>query len=97
MTKSYYKPPTSIDQAETLPNHNFIPNFDDPLYDFVDDFCSRLNKIQAIADLFFCGVIGETRLLTGEGGNGVHNVLSDAAEELRTICYKMLEWEGGAK
>lgn len=84
MSKKYYTLPTSPDQ----------PTIDDD-FDFEDGFCSRLNKIQAIADLFFC--IGESKnqSISSTGFFGLHNVLADSAEELRAICYKMLEWEGG--
>ena len=88
MTKSYYKSNTSIKQAPTGINH--------PDFDFEGEFCSRINKIKGIADLFFCAGSGDTQL-TSTGTFGISYVLEDCAEELRAICYKMLEEQGGAE
>lgn len=80
MTKAYYKPTKPIVQ----------PHIDDD-FDFEDGFCRRLNKIKGIAELFFCAGSGEASIITPEGYFGIHNILEETTEELRTICYKMLE------
>jgi len=83
MTKSYYKAPTSTAQ----------PTIEDD-FDFEDGFCRRLNKIQGIAELF-CFVDAESRPnFSIESYSGISNILKDTGKELRSICYKMLEWEG---
>ena len=90
MTKQQLNPTPSIVQDK-------IPNINHSDFNFESEFCSRINKIRGIADLFFAERIGESRCLTENGCNGIHYVLEDCAEELRAICYKMLKWEGGAK
>ena len=62
-----------------------------PDFDLEDSFCSRLNKIIGIGDLFFCMGQGGDRQVTSEGAYGIYHTLEDAAEELRTICYFMME------
>ena len=64
-----------------------------PNFDLEDSFNARLNQIIGVADLFY--VMGESgeREVTSQGAMGIHNVLEDAAEELRTICYFMMEKE----
>ena len=60
-------------------------------FDLEDAFCSRLNQIVGIADLFSCmGESGE-RQITRKGAFGISRALEDAAEELRSICYRMMK------
>jgi hypothetical protein len=75
---------------ERIVYHNNEPIVS-PDFDLEDSFCSRLNKIIGIADLFSC--IGESgeRQITKVGAFGISRALEDAAEELRTICYFMME------
>lgn len=96
MTKQEFKPSTTFDQDKENPTlyHNGY-NINDPQFDFEGSFCSRLNKLQAVSDLFFCMGEGSDRQLTSNGAFGIHYVLHDIAEELRSICYKMLK--GGAE
>ncbi|MCF8076384.1 MAG: hypothetical protein K9K87_09505 [Desulfotignum sp.] len=60
-------------------------------FDLEDSFCSRLNQVVGIADLFFCMGQGGDRQITSSGAYGVHRTLEEAAEELRTICYWMMD------
>ena len=82
---------TCQEPTNTLYHHGI--NINDSGFDLEDSFCHRLNKIRGIADLFFCMKTGPgaDRQVTAEGAFGIHNTLMDAAEELRVICYKMLE------
>ncbi|MBA3009715.1 MAG: hypothetical protein KKF12_12300 [Proteobacteria bacterium] len=80
MTKTKYTPPTPNVQA-TINN---------PDFKFETEFCYRINKIRAIADLFFCAGTGDAHI-SSEGLFGVHYILEDCVEDLRKICYKMLE------
>jgi len=90
MTKSYCKPTTPIDQDNII-------HINGPGFCFEDGFCRRLNKIQGIADLLFCAGSGEASIISSKGYFGMHNILDESVKELREICYKMLEWEGGAR
>lgn len=62
-----------------------------PDFDLENSFCSRLNQIIGISDLFFCMGQGGDRQLTSEGAFGIHYTLEEVAEELRSICYHMME------
>ncbi len=89
MTKPYYKPPTPIDQAEIIP----FPSID--TQDLEGEFCKRVDKLKAISKLFFCEGAKETRSLTTRDCNGLHFLIEDIAEELKTVFYMQWGLEGG--
>jgi len=90
MTKPHCKATTSIDQGN-------IANLNNPNFDIEDGFCRRLNKIRGIAELFR-HVDAESRpVFSVEAYSGISNILKDTTEEIREICYKMFEWQPGAK
>jgi hypothetical protein len=62
-------------------------------FDFEGEFCKRINKIHALADLFFCTGTGsgQDRQFTSNGAFGIHYILDEMAEELFEIFYKMLQ------
>jgi hypothetical protein len=60
-------------------------------FDLEDSFCSRINKIVGTADLFFCLAESEERQLTSLGAHGISRTLENAGEDLRSICYWMME------
>ena len=78
-------------------NHKPISTIDDPSFDFEEEFCNRVYKMRGVAELFI-HVDAESRpVFSVEAYHGISYMIKDTAEELQAICYKMLEWEGGAK
>ena len=74
--------------------YHYGTHLNDPNFDLEDSFCSRLNQIRGVAGLFHAALRHEGRSLHEEECNGIHNILEDAAEELRIICYHMLKNQG---
>jgi len=91
VTKSNYTPPTPIDQAEIIPFSSINTN------DLEGEFCKRVDKLLAISKLFFCEGVTENRSLSTRECNGLHFLIEDIAEELKTVFYTQWQLEGGAK
>ena len=82
--------PTTLNQGTPTLFHDG-KHINDPEFDLEDSFCARLNKIRAVGDMFHVMGGAHDCQFTSEGAFGIYELLEDTAEELRAICYKMLE------